>query len=396
MLKLKHLQHPLRTASLAKDLITAHWNLMRLEPRGKRRYGEDVRYDLRNVTAGFAPRGDDRGDDTALLERICKAYIRATDQEPCAKQAYQATAWWQSVRKASLEPVRRALAAGDVKKLRGMYQNFFRDPCSAGLIGVPLRMARAYSGKEVHDVYRRFFLSDALHRIDYWKEQTGGRFDLRNLAGPNVGNPFGALIEGTFVRTGAEYQHYCAQRISGLLPTNRACVVEIGGGYGGMAYYLLRDRPAVRYIDFDVPESLALTAYYLLKSLPHLSFVLYGEEKLTQEEHGESTVILMPVFELGKVPAKSVDLAFSSHTMSNLSGHAVAEYLKEIARMTRKSFLYTGEGAAGVALPEFVRLKYPGMALREKRLMEWNRQRFMNANEVECVYEIGERGAASA
>lgn len=131
MLKLKHLQHPLRTASLAKNLITAHWNLMRLEPRGRRRYREDARYDLRNVTAGFAPRGDDRGDDTALLERICKAYIRATDQEPCAKQAYRATGWWQSVRKASLEPVRRALAAGDIKRLRGMYQNFFRDSCSS-------------------------------------------------------------------------------------------------------------------------------------------------------------------------------------------------------------------------------------------------------------------------
>lgn len=257
-------------------------------------------------------------------------------------------------------------------------------------------MARAYSGKEVHDVYRRFFLSDALHRIDYWKEQTGGRFDLRDLAGPNVGNPFGALIEGTLVRTGAEYQHYCAQRISELLPSGPACVVEIGGGYGGMAYYLLRNRPGLRYIDFDVPESLALTAYYLLKSLPHLSIVLYGEEKLTQEAHGESTVILMPVFELGKVPTKSVDLAFSSHTMSNLSHDAVAEYLKEIGRMTRKSFLYTGEGTAGVALLELIRGEYATFALVEKRLMEWNRQRFMNANDVECVYEIGESGAASA
>jgi len=387
MLKLKHLCHPLRTAGVAKALVEMHWNVKRLASRGERRFRNDVRYDLQNITDGFASRVDDQGDDTALLERICTAYIRATEQQSFVKQAYRATSWWQSVQQDSLAPVQRALATHDINALRAMYQNFFRNPCSAGLIGVPLHLTKAYSCKAVNDLYRRFFLGDALHRIDYWKAQTGGRFELRDLAGPGIGNPFGVLIDGTLVSTGAEYQHYCAQRICDLLPSDNASVVEIGGGFGSMAYYLLRDRPEFTYIDFDVPESLALTSYYLLKSFPHRSFLLYGEEELTQA-YAKVNVILMPVFELGRVPTNSVDITFSSHAMSGLSPCAMVEYMNEIARMTRNSFLYIHDGAAGGSLHELIRMKYASLSLAEKRPLEWNSQKFINANEVECLYQI--------
>ncbi len=59
--------------------------------------------------------------------------------------------------------------------------------------------------------------------------QTGGRFALSDLAGPPVGNPFGALINGTFVRVGAEYAHYCAYRVGCLLNSKADTIAEIGG-----------------------------------------------------------------------------------------------------------------------------------------------------------------------
>jgi putative sugar O-methyltransferase len=329
MLKLKHLRHPLQTANVVRTLVAEHWNMRRLASRGERRFRSDARYDLQSVTDGFASRRNGQCNDTALLERICTAYNKATSQQHFAKHAYNATNWWKDMRNAGLEPVQRALAARDTNTLQAMYQNFYRDSCSAGLVGVPFQMAKAYNGTRVKDTYRRFFLSDALHRIDYWKSQTGNRFDVCELAGPEVGNPFGVQIEGTFVRTGAEYQHYCAQRICDLLPAGDGFVVEIGGGFGGMAYYLLRDRPALRYADFDVPESLALTSYYLLKAFPHLSLLLYGEEEFTHGAQEKFDIVLMPVFELGKLAPKSVDLTFSSHAMSDLSSHATAEYMDD-------------------------------------------------------------------
>jgi hypothetical protein len=71
--------------------------------------------------------------------------------------------------------------------------------------------------------------------------RSGGRFALSDLGAPRTGDPFGVLLQGTLLRTGAEYQHYCAQKIRSLLPEDTATMVEIGGGFGGMAYYLLRD-----------------------------------------------------------------------------------------------------------------------------------------------------------
>jgi hypothetical protein len=59
-------------------------------------------------------------------------------------------------------------------------------------------------------------------------------------------------------------------------------VVELGGGFGGLAYYLIRDNPQVTYLDFDLPEATALASYYLMRSLPSLSIQLYGEVDLGQ------------------------------------------------------------------------------------------------------------------
>jgi putative sugar O-methyltransferase len=330
---------------------------------------------------------NDGSDDTALLDRICKAYIAAAEQDSFSRQEYNATGWWQSVRRSSLTPVRRALATCDTAALRAMYQNFFRDPCSAGLIGLPL--AKVFFGETIDDVYRHFFLSDALHRIDYWKNQTGNRFQLHELAGPGLGNPFGVLIDGTLVCKGADYQHYCAHRIQELTSSPSASIVEIGGGFGGMAYYLLRDNPRITYIDFDVPESLALISYYLLKSFPNLKFLLYGEEDMTPEAIARFNVVLMPPFQLSKVPTRSVDVTFSSHTMSDLSRPAQIVYLNEIERMTRGSFVNICEGEGSTLLDELIATRCNSLRLAEKRALHWNNHKLLHAKELEFHYQIG-------
>ena len=393
MLKLKHLRHPVRAARSVRDFIFGYRNMRQLLAEGEQRFKNDPRYSLQNVKDGFASRLEDPGHDAALLERICCAYIHGAEQERLAKPAYQPTAWWKTVRNTSLEPVRRALMAGDTKSLRVLYQNFYRDPCSAGLVGVPFGMLKAFQGKSAKEAYQRFFLSDVLHRIDYWKSQTGNRYELRDLANPNVGNPFGVQIGGDFVSIGAEYHHYCAHRIGSLLPPDGASLIEIGGGYGSMAYYLLRNRPALRYADFDVPESIALASYYLLKACPRLRFLLSGEEELTPESQNKFDVILMPLFELGRFPAKSADLAFSSHAMSNLSTQAMAVYLNEIVRTTRQFFLYVGDSAAGASFPKQMDMKYGSLTLLDERALKWSSMSFVRAKEVELLYRIDSTNA---
>jgi hypothetical protein len=315
--------------------------------------------------------------ENALLDRICAAYIKAIEYEAHAPAAYRATPWWEQVRRTSLGPVIGALRTRDFESLRAAYANFFRDGCSTGLIGVPYGMARPYS--EPRGDAARLYLIDVLYRLDLWREQTSGRFTWRDLAGPEIGNPFGIVLDGTLVESGAEYRHYCAWRVQQILGATGAVVAEIGGGFGGMAYYLLRDRPAIKYFDFDVPESIALASYYLMTAFPNRRFVLYGEGAPGAEAIAAADIIMMPAFELASLPARSADVTFSSHAISDLPQENKAEYMRQVERISRRWFLNIGPG-------------YPDdhfLNLAESRTSGWNRHKSPDADEIERLYRIG-------
>jgi hypothetical protein len=115
---------------------------------GKRRFRGDPRYDLQNVTDGFRDQVDDRTDDTQILERICEAYIRTVQEQESEYGWYQASGRWQEIRKRSLGPVLRALLTRDMSALGRMYRNFFRDRCSAGILGAPGGLSEGISPGE--------------------------------------------------------------------------------------------------------------------------------------------------------------------------------------------------------------------------------------------------------
>jgi putative sugar O-methyltransferase len=377
--KSKYLLHPIQTAKNAKVLFGTRLGMWKFAKHGDLRFKGDHRYDLQNVTDGFASRIDTTDDDTELLERICAAYSKSIERQQSAPAAYQPTDWWQQVRKQSLGPVINALLTRNIPALRTMYRNFFRNSCSTGLLGAPFGMAKAYFGGNIKDLHRRFYLSHVLYRYDYWKEQTEGRFPLRDLYGPGIGNPFGVQIEGTHIHVGAEYAHYCAHRIDSMLAAGPATVVEIGGGYGSMAYYLLRDRAELTYIDFDVPESIALTSYYLLKAFPNLEFLLYGEEELTSRAIARVDVVLMPAFEIAAMPAASSDVSFSSHAMSDLSVEAMEVYLNNIDRMTRDSFFCIGRKQASELISDLIAREHRSFQLAETRSSGWHSHKISGA-----------------
>jgi hypothetical protein len=386
MLNLKHVVHPIRTAQIATRRLVAHIDLRRFASHSEQHFRGDSRYDLKYVTEGFASRIDASTDDTSMLERICRAYARTVSHPDSALACYGPTEWWGELRQSCLGPAMRALREADIGALRTMYSNFFRDRCSTGLIGVPYGMSKAYFHGPMQDVHRRSYIGDALYRIDYWLSQTGGRFGLPDLAGPEVGNPFGVTIDGTLVQSGSEYHHYCAYKILSRIETTPSVVGEIGGGYGGMAYYLLRDGRRLTYIDFDVPESIALTSYYLLKAFPRLAFLLYGEKDLTVEGLTTSDIVLLPLFEMARIPAGTLTLTFSSHTFGNLSDVAMAEYIGAITRMTREYFLYLGDSRGAERLSSLGRGRF---RLLEARSTGWNRHKAPKAGEVESFYRIG-------
>jgi hypothetical protein len=354
--------------------------------RGARHFSLDPRYNLQSVAAGFADRPEEQALDRPLLERIRAAYVKAASREQHAEEAYRPTSWWALQRQWNLGPVIRALTVGDIEVLGQAYRNFYRDPCSGGLI-TPQALKKHYFSPGASDFYRRLYLVDTLYRLDYWKSRVNDRFSVADLGGPCIGNPFGAVIEGTLVRVGAEYQHYCAQRI-GKLVDGAAVVAEVGGGFGGTAYYLLRDRPGTKYLDFDVPESVALTSYYLLKAFPNHKVVLYGEKELTEETVSQADVVLMPAFAIAEMPRKTVDITFSSHALADLSRTAADRYLRDVHSMTKDYVCCIGSGESVDGLSDLIRQQHPSWTLVEAVTSDWHAHRATDVREVEFIYRI--------
>jgi len=214
-----------------------------------------------------------------------------------------------------------------------MYRSFFRTASGTGLVRRPLEIGGSRNHFVPDEAELCVIREDTFYRVGYWRTQTDGCFPISALQSPGVGNPFGVIIDGTLIAAGAEFQHACAHRIA-QMTGEYATVVEIGGGFGNMAYYLLKARAGIRYVDFDVPESLALTAYYLGKSSPGREMLLYGEADFAFGPATAYEIALMPPWMMGKLPDRSVDLTFSSHVLWDLIPSAREMYLADIARFT--------------------------------------------------------------
>jgi len=370
--KLQYLRHPILAAKKAGSRLSTRAHMWTFAYHGKRRFRGDPRYDLQNVTDGFRVQIDDRADDAPILKRVCEAYIRTVQDQGPECGWYQASRRWQEIRQRSLEPVLRALRTQDISALGRMYRNFFRDPCSAGILGAPGGLAGAYFSGRIKDVHRHFYLSHVLYRLDYWKSLTNGRYITSDLAGPGVGNPFGVIIDGTHISVGAEYSHYCAHRVREQLDRECATVGEVGGGFGRMAYYLLRDRPGTRYIGFDLSENVALASYYLMRALPNLRFLCYGEKAITRESLAEADVVMLPRFALNVIPARSVDLTLTSHGVSELSTDELGHYIREISGITDRSLLFMSNRVASQMISECVRRQSPAFALESSCESGWH------------------------
>lgn len=338
-MKFDLLSQTIEAARRARSRIKSYLRMRAFADHGRRRFRGDPRYDLKSVSDGFASRIDDRNDDTEILERICAAYRKALEKQCSAPERYQPTERWKQIERQGLGPVTKALKEQDIPRLRSMYRNFYRDPCSAGILGAPNGQHKAYFSGTIKDVYRHFYLSHVLCRLDYWRSVTNGKYSLRDLEGPGIGNPFGAVIDGTHIGVGAEYAHYCSKRIADKLDLGTATVAEIRGGFGGMAYYLLRNRTNTTYVDFDLPEAVALATYYLMKSFPASRFLCYGEQAITRESIKEADVVMLPLFELATVPPESVTLAFTSFGLAGMTQENAGQCVQEMGRMTREKIL---------------------------------------------------------
>lgn len=322
------------------------------------------------------------------ITRICNAYKLAVAKQ-IDRELYSISDEWIPIYQKYMGEIISALQNGDNPKVRDSYDNFYRRSCSAGLVGLPTNMAR-YFKKNESILDRRWFLNDSIHRINYLKSKMGN-FDLGKLDSGVFGNPYGIYLENHFVRNGADYQYFYAlklQELCNMSDYKIKKVVEIGGGYGGVASYLLRCDKVSQYINYDLPENLALATYTLMTLFPEKDFLLYGEDGFESTNFNEKRVVMLPAYEVANLKIRDLSVAFNSFSFSEMSFRAAKNYIDILSNL-EMPYIYhvnhvkNSRTSADDLLPS-------GYNLKERVPANWNLGRSLTCDEFEFLYSIAE------
>jgi hypothetical protein len=290
-----------------------------------------------------------------------------------------------------MQPIMTALLNEDIAAVGRSYRNFWRDPCATGLVGFPVDMASKYLGSKIEEEDARIVVRDALWRRRLWRELVPNT-DVSALKSPNIGNPFGLGCQGVFLRGGCDYHHYYATQIIRILSSpGRTMVGELGGGFGGMAYYLMRDAPKNTYINFDLPENMALSAYYLLSAFPQKRIALYGETPMATADWSAYDALILPSFMIESLPASSLDLMFNSYSLAEMSPETIALFVREFGRTVRRYVLHVNHNRNSVVKADDFGIERVGFSLLYKIPALWNYAANRDCDEFEYLYRRDDR-----
>ncbi|NBV28682.1 putative sugar O-methyltransferase, partial [bacterium] len=271
------------------------------------------------------------------IKRIACAYIAAKSDQKIASEHHRPNAMWDPIFKKQHQKISDALLTEDYESIVKIYSRFFRESCSFGLHGCYGDMTPFFKEKiALHD--KLYYMIDFNHREKLYEDLID-EGSSTTLNSPIIGAPYGLTRNNKFISDGSSYKHYYSTRISSLLNfENEETVLEIGGGHGGMAYYLNRDSK-VKYIDLDLPENMALTAFYLMHTLPTKKIMLYGEDSI--DNLSKYDIVILPSFAIDQIKSTSVDLVFNSYSFGEMSSNTVEMYLSETDRILKpEGWLY--------------------------------------------------------
>lgn len=115
--------------------------------------------------------------------------------------------------------------------------------------------------------------------------------------------------------------------VSGLPPALR--IVEIGAGYGGVAYFLLKSGIAKSYTIIDLPENLKLSSFFLTQNFKDKSYYIASSpEPCCPTKNIGLTFV--PPGNIDSIKEWSFDLAINSDSLGEMPAETAKAYIQWI------------------------------------------------------------------
>jgi hypothetical protein len=274
-------------------------------------------------------------EDRPLAERIFRSFRAMKEGERATTTVYRPASLWADQLRVAYAPMADALEQDDIAPFHFFLANFGAWERYTGVISTGLLR------DNLRSPLRRRYLKRAVfeRQLEVWRWLQEGERSLDDVTLPRFGNLSGAFIDGVFVDVGSFFADTYGTLLANLVQdTARPVIGELGAGFGKHAYYLLRGLPAFSYVDFDLPETVCLAAYYLMKAFPDKRTLLYGEASYLPEVHRDYELVFMPPFEIEQLGSGSVDLFINFTSLGEMTAEAARNYLTHMCRASRYVF----------------------------------------------------------
>lgn len=243
-------------------------------------------------------------EDVALCGRLIAAFAAITREDAPAKDA---SGIWRELFYTYQPQLAEILEVGDARELAGLLASMFQEQVVWGMTGDHgiryhgTRMGLRILSLKTLDTLVSLAESLGVVSVESpGQGQAGLAFDggiaelmakVDRVLGfhldfPNVGAPYGLMVNGRLITPDTPEQIYVALRLDQArvnhLPRhseNAIEIVEVGGGYGGMCYWFLRAHPHIaRYTLIDLPIMNVLQGYFLAQALGHEKVSFFGKD----------------------------------------------------------------------------------------------------------------------
>lgn len=276
-------------------------------------------------------------NEVNIVRQLVSSYIAAKDHQETLVGPYAPGAEWKLILEKEWSGFRSAIESGDTEYQASFLRNFFRNEGLTGFWGGDQMFADFAAGR---GQWRQQARADLMERqIAAWRELFP-HTSIAELDAPLIGNPWGYAVDGSLLYEPVCEYHYQADYFARILATlERPNIVEIGGGFGGLAYHLLKRIPQACYIGFDLPEVTLLQSYYLSCAFPDAKLLIYYAGMQAIELEGYDIAIL-PNFMLPKLPEGIADLVINVRSFAEMPAETIAEYTQQVDRFGRLFFFH--------------------------------------------------------
>jgi putative sugar O-methyltransferase len=266
--------------------------------------------------------------DRDLAARVFQAFQLAKAAETRQEAVFRPSPGWQNVIDSAYAPLREGLEQDALDPVHYFLTNFRSWKEATGL--EPSRLLHEYSrSAEKRQHYENRIITPL---VNWWlKSESHGR-GIESLCLPRHGNPAGALVNGQLIDTNAVFYEVYGRVLADLVEGDRPIIAELGGGYGKLFHFTARNLGNHKYLAFDLPETLCLSSYFLMKSFPDRRFLLYGEAPFDESSLEEYDFLMLPSFEIVRLPNRRVDLFVNEDSLNSMGAATCQRFVQEICR----------------------------------------------------------------